>query len=139
MQELLRHRFWIANVVEARDLRRLHDLGAVAICDLAMEEPPIPLTRELIYCRIPILDGSGNSPATLKLAVATVVRLLDEQTPTLLFCSAGMSRSPSVAAIALAQVESRSPDEVLAELAERMPLQVSPHLWRDLLAVHAAG
>lgn len=138
MQELLPGKFWIANVVEARDLRRVHELGAQAICDLAIEEPPIPLTRELIYCRMPILDGGDNTAERLRLAVATVVRLLRDETPTLLFCSAGMSRSPAVAAIGLAILERRSPDRVLAELAERMPLQVSPHLWRDLLAVHAA-
>ncbi|EAQ82226.1 dual specificity protein phosphatase family protein [Blastopirellula marina] len=138
MQELLPKQFWIANVVEARDLRRVHDLGVAAICDLAIEEPPIALTRDLIYCRIPILDGGENSSATLRLAVATVVRLLRDESPTLLFCSAGMSRSPAVAAIALAMVHAREPDEVLGELAERMPLQVSPHLWRDLQAVHAA-
>src|SRR5262249_26770590 len=78
------------------------------LIDLALEEPPVPLTRELVYCRFPLLDGAGNSPWLLRAALDTTAALLASRVPTLVFCGAGMSRSPAVAAAALAIVEGHS-------------------------------
>ncbi len=59
------------------------------------------VTRDLVYCRFPLVDGAGNDARILKMAVHTVAELLRKEVKTLVFCSAGMSRAPSIAAAAL--------------------------------------
>ena len=101
MHDVIPSRLWIGNAVEARDLRRLLDLGVVALVDLAIEELPPSVVRELIYCRIPLIDGASNPPERLRLAAETVASLIRSGTSTFGFCGAGMRRSPAVAAAAL--------------------------------------
>lgn len=53
-------RLWIGNAVEPREPRRLLDFGFSAVVDLAVDEAPAVLPREMIYCRIPLADSEGN-------------------------------------------------------------------------------
>ena len=99
---------------------------------LAAEEPPLSLPRSMLYHRFPLMDGSGNSPAFLMLAVGMVASLLRLRVPTLVCCGMGLSRSPAVAAVALAIVLRESPDEVLRMLAARRPVDVSPAFWGEV-------
>jgi len=115
----------------------LFESGVKAVLDVAYEEPPANLPRQLTYCRFPINDGGGNNPATLFLALSTAINLLDSETPTLIACSAGMSRSPTVAAFALAFHLSESPDTVVARIAEIKSLELKPELWTDMLETAA--
>ncbi len=55
--------------------------------------------------------------------------LLKSQIPMLVYCGAGMSRSPAVVAAALSIVQGGSPDEKLKEIVAGHPHDVSPHLW----------
>ncbi len=52
-----------------------------------------------------------------------------EQIPTLVYCGAGMSRSPAIVAAALSIVQGGSPDERLKGIVAGHPHDVSPHLW----------
>jgi protein-tyrosine phosphatase len=115
---------------DARDLKLVADQGIQAVLDLALDEPPAVLFREVAYLRVPLVDGAGNPPALLRLAVATVERLVREEVPTLLACSNGMSRSPSVVAFALARISGRAAGECLP----KGPLDVSEGLWHDLIS-----
>lgn len=124
---------WIGNALEARDLTQVLELGIEALVDLAIEEPPVSLVRELTCCRIPLLDGEGNSPEKLRLAVKTVASLIRAQTSTLVACGAGMSRSPAIAAAAIAMAEKANPEEVLQRIVAGFPHDVSPALWQDLI------
>ena len=63
------------------------------------------------------------------MAIQTVVSLLKKQIPTLVYCGAGMSRSPAVVAAALSIVQGGSPEEKLKEIVAGHPHDVSPHLW----------
>src|SRR5262249_32464615 len=128
---------WRGHIGDARDLRGLLDVGIVALVDLALNEPPVTVTRELVYCRFPLVDGSDNPPWLLRAAVETTAALLRANVPTLVFCSGGISRTPAVAACALARVTGRSAEECLADLARDGKCDVSVTLWRDLVA--AAG
>ena len=133
MREIEPGRLWIANAVEARDLRRVLELGVEAIVDLAMQELPLVPMRELIYLRLPIVDGGGNDLRRLTSAIDTVAQLIRREIPTLVFCSAGMSRSPAIVAAALSQVRNQPPNEVLQEIVSQIPHDVSPLLWHDVL------
>jgi hypothetical protein len=126
---------WIGNALDAADVRRIHDAGIAALVDLALNEPMPSLTRELIYCRFPLIDGPGNRQELLRLAIQTTSQLIGAGTATLVFCSAGMSRSPAIAAIALSQVTGRSPHDCLAQVIADAPVDLSPGLWSDLVQV----
>src|SRR4051812_8223868 len=87
---------WIGTARDARDVSAVLALGIAAVIDLAAEEPVIQFPRDIVYCRYPLLDGDGNAPAVIRAAVLTLKTLLESQTPTLVACSGGMSRSPAV-------------------------------------------
>jgi protein-tyrosine phosphatase len=138
MRQVVPHLLWLGHVGDARDLRRVFEAGVTALVDLAREEPPLATHRELIYCRFPLEDGTDNPPGLLRLAVRTVVELVSAHTPTLVFCGAGMSRTPAVVAVALAVLTGRSPEECLEQLKEIGPADVSPGLWQDVRSVREA-
>ena len=135
MHEVIIGRLWIGNAVEARDIRRLLDLGVAALVDLAIEELPPGVVRELVYCRIPLIDGASNPTERLRLAVDTVAALIRRGTPTFVFCGAGMSRSPAITAAALAVVERADPNAVLQRIVAGFPHDVSPALWQEVTAI----
>ena len=132
MHEIMPSRLWIGNAVEAHDLRQLLDQGVAAVVDLAIEELPPDVVRELVYCRIPLIDGASNPLVRLQLAVETVASLIRQGTPTFVFCGAGMSRSPAITAAALAVVEGADPNVVLQRIVAGFPHDVSPALWQDV-------
>ena len=131
MRELINEKLWLGNAMDASKGARLHELGIRALVDLAAEELPPRVSREMIHCRFPICDGSGNEPELLSMAVVTTASLIRQEIPTLVFCSAGMSRAPAVGAAALAIVRDQDPDECLAELVASHPHDVSPALWAE--------
>lgn len=136
MRQLLHHSLWIGHIGDVRNLRAIHDAGIEAIIDLAMNEPIPTLTRELIYCRFPLVDSGDNSPTLLKLAIQTVTDLLGTTTPTLVYCSAGMSRSVGIAAAALAQCESITFDSALSLVAQSGPMDLSTTFYQSLLELN---
>ena len=85
---------WIGHGGEALDLLRLLDAGIEAVVELAVEEPSFAPRRDMIACRFPLVDGVGNPPHVLTLAIRTVAALLVAKVPVLVCCGAGMSRGP---------------------------------------------
>ena len=125
---------WIGNARDARDMRGVHDFGIEAIVDLAIEELPIPTTRELIYLRFPLHDDDSNSPVLLRTLRDTLEAVVGNLIPTLIACSAGMSRSPAIAAVIISQFMGVSPEEALRQISVDAAVDVSPALWKSLLA-----
>jgi hypothetical protein len=120
---------WIGTARDARDLRAIHEAGIEAVVDLAIDEPPVQPTRELVYLRFPLVDNEGNPAWLLRMAVEAVTGLLKAGVPTLVACSAGASRSPAVAAVALARWLGIGPEEGLSRIGMG---DVSVTLWREL-------
>src|SRR5687767_2812607 len=135
MRPIPNRRLWLGNALDARDLRRLYEAEIAAVVDLAIEEKPAQLGREIVYCRLPLIDGAGNRPDVLRLAILAVEHLIESQTATLVACGAGMSRSPAIVAAALARIEGRSAEEVLQELVAGGPHDVSPLFWDEVRQV----
>jgi hypothetical protein len=123
---------WLGHVGDARDLSGLHSSGIAALVDLALNESPVPLTRELVYCRFPVIDGGGNPRWLLRAAVETVAGLLRARVPTLVYCGACMSRTPSVAGAAIALVRGCPLSEGLALAIQSGAADVSPALWSEI-------
>jgi protein-tyrosine phosphatase len=132
MREIIKQKLWLGNAADARNVRRLLQTGVVAVVDLALEEPAAALARDLVYCRIPLVDGAGNPPERLATAIGMTAALIRQQTPTLVACSAGMSRAPAVTAAALATVNDESPDDCLKQLTADNPHDISPALWAGI-------
>lgn len=99
---------------------------------LAAEELPVQPPRELVYCRFPLVDGTGNSPSLISLAVDAVANLVRRQVPTLITCGGGMSRSPAIAAAALSVINCQPPEEALLQIAQRRRSDVTPGLWLEI-------
>jgi len=125
----------MGNAMDARNISAVLGLGIVAIVDLAMEEPPIHCPRDIVYCRIPLVDGSGNRPEIIRAAVDLTASFIDSRVPTLVACGAGISRSPIIVAAALAKVTGRSLEQGLEEITLGVAHDVSTSLWAEVKAV----
>jgi hypothetical protein len=121
---------WIGNARDKRDVNQLHARGVEAVVDLAHEELPVGLPRELAYLRFPLSDDEGDEPDFLRHAIACVERLIRDEVPTLVACSAGTSRSPTVVAAALASIRGTRAIDEAVKLPS--PLDLSPGLWKRI-------
>jgi len=129
MHPILPNQLWIGDAGDGRDPERLLQNGIVAVINLAAEEPSPILPRSMVYCHFPLVDGAPDDPTILRVAIQTVATLLKNQVPTLVYCGAGMSRSPAVVAAALSIVQGGSPEEQLKEIVAGHSHDVSPQLW----------
>lgn len=123
---------YLGNASDARDLRRIYDNHIRAVVDLAMNEAPAQLGRDIAYFRIPLNDGGGNDDGLIVLSIRTVVSLVQSQIPTLVACSAGMSRAPCIIAASIAMLTRRELDDCLMEIARGAPHDISPVLWTHI-------
>lgn len=135
MKQVLPYALWLGHAGDGTDYLAALDAGIQAIVQVAAEEPPLHPPRELVYCRFPLVDGPGNDPKVLLLAVTTVANLLEHRVPTLVCCGGGLSRSPAVAAAALSMVFQETPEDCLKQVAEHHPTDVVPGLWAEVKAL----
>jgi protein-tyrosine phosphatase len=139
MREIIPRLLWVANSVEGRDIARLLETEIAALVDLTAEEFPPSLTREMVYCRFPLIDGAGNPPLMIKAAIEATAGLVRNEMPTLVYCSAGMSRAPSIVAAALADLRREPLDDCLRLVTSDQPHDVSPGLWREIKEICRQG
>jgi protein-tyrosine phosphatase len=84
------------------------------------------------------LDGEGNDPAIIRLALQTCLQLLQANKRTLIACSAGMSRSPTLAAFVLAELQQRQPEDFVKGFSKQKSLEIKPTLWHEIASARAA-
>ena len=132
MREVIPNVLWIGNAHDARDVKGVLARGIGVVIDLAIEEPPIQFPRDIVYCRFPLLDGEGNSPALLQSAVYTTANFVNAKQPTLVACSGGMSRSPIIVSAVLAKIESLELSAAVERVTATGPCDFSPGLWNDV-------
>ena len=135
MREVIPGRLWIGHGGDVRDPVEVLDAEVAALVNLAAEELPPMLPRDILYCHFPLVDGPGNSPAMLKIAVDMIASLLREKIQTLVYCGAGMSRSVAIASAAVAHWRGETLEQTLKSLTDIVPHDVSPALWHDLREV----
>jgi protein-tyrosine phosphatase len=139
MTPIAEYPLWIGHGGEAHDYPAILDAGIEAVVDLAAEEPSRAPPRALIVCRFPLIDGYGNRPELLTLAVRSISSLIASCTPTLVCCGAGLSRAPALVASALSLVYRGSPETFLKQVTRHHHSDVSPGLWDDLMQLSAHG
>ena len=132
MRPLIADKLWVGNARDLQDVRGVLSFGVRAVVDLAANEPPVVYPRDIVYCRWPLVDGAENDETILRQSVLTTAELIKSKVPTLVACSAGMSRSLAVAAAALAIAKPQSPDDALARIAAGGPHDLSGPLWIDI-------
>jgi hypothetical protein len=137
MNQIVPYDLWVGHAGDARGFKELFDLGIQAVVQIAAEEAPLQPPRDLIVCRFPLDDGSGNRPEIVGLAARCVATLVKSDTPTLVCCGAGMSRSPAIAAAALYLLRHGSLEECLLAVTRLHPADVSPAFWKDVRSVMA--
>jgi protein-tyrosine phosphatase len=123
---------WLGNIGDARNVQQLYAAGIRAVVDLAADEAPTTLPRELLHCRFPLVDGAENPRWLLKMAAETVAFLLRANVPTLVHCGAGMSRTPAIAAGGLVLATGTSLSAALSLVVEDAVADVSPAIWNDV-------
>jgi hypothetical protein len=138
MRRIDPHALWIGHSGECRDVRLLRRSHIAAVVDLALNESPAVLAHDMAYARFPLVDGVRNPRWLIAAAIDTTASLLVSRTPTLVACGAGMSRSPAVAAGAIALVTGRDPAECLQAVIRGAPADISPAVWDDVLSVVAS-
>jgi protein-tyrosine phosphatase len=126
MNQIKPHPLWVGHAGDCHSFREVFDAGIRAIVQVAMEEPPCQPPRELIFYRFPLVDGSGNDPDLLHLAIHSISILVKKGIPTLVGCGAGMSRSPAIAAAALALANQVPLGESVKCVSEYRPIDISP-------------
>ncbi|WP_422928795.1 protein-tyrosine phosphatase family protein [Singulisphaera sp. PoT] len=137
MRRIAGYPLWLGHAGDGRDLRAIHEAGIEAVVDLAANEPPAVLSRDLIYLRFPLADGPGNPPWLVRLAVESVAKLLASGTPTLVCCSEGLSRSPCIAAAAIDHLNPGETPQGLARIAGAGIADASPLLWAEVVRITA--
>jgi hypothetical protein len=126
---------WIGHAGDVADPSGVLSAGIRAIVSVAPNELPSAFPCDLVYCRFPLVDGAGNPAWLLRTAIEAVACLVRCDTPTLVVCGAGMSRSPSVAAAAISVVRACALNEALRAVLRSGPADVSPGLWSEIQAI----
>lgn len=138
MRPIPPHSLWLGHAGDGRDFRRVLETGIQVVVQLAAEEPPLALPRDLVYCRFPLVDGPGNDKNLLRLAITTIASLLEMNLTTLVVCGAGLSRSPAISATGLALALHDSPEACLRQVTEHFPADVAPGLWAEVIGLVAS-
>lgn len=138
MHEIIPQHLWLGNTGDLLKPATLEVAGIKAIVQVALAEQMPTLSRELLLAHFPIIDGSGNTRGMIVAALDLTASLIRSRTPTLICCSAGMSRSPSIAAGAMAIATGIDPHEALRRVIDGRPHDVSPGLWGAVCAVVAS-
>lgn len=133
MRRIDGYELWVGHAGSVPDAGALARKGIAAVVDLAVDETPRAFGREAVACRFPLTDGGGNPPALVASAVTAVAGLVQARLPTLVYCSMGLSRSPCVAAGAIALVSGRPEHECLALVTTGAPADVSPAMWAQVV------
>ena len=137
MREVVPRTLWIGNAADARDWERILEIGIRAVIDLASEESALTFPRDVVSCRFPVTDGEQGLRWVVRVAIETVASLVRREVPTLVFCGAGMSRSPAILAAALSVARGGTPEDWLRDVVSGYPHDVSPRLWNDVTSVTA--
>jgi len=132
IRNVLPDRLWIGNCADGRNVDGLLSLGIEAVIDLAAEERPALLPRDFFYFRIPLVDGGDNEDEKIRLAVETTRLSFKAALRTLICCSAGLSRSPLIAAAIVSCDKGDSIETLLQQIGQLGPLDPSSQLLSHL-------
>jgi protein-tyrosine phosphatase len=138
MNQIIPYLLRVGHNGDGLDFKALFDQGVQAVVQVAAEEPPLMLPRDLIFCRIPLADGPGNRPDSLRLAIETMAHLLRERVSTLVCCGSGVSRAPVLAAAGLSRFTLKPLSECLQLVTSHRHADVHPALYEQIAGILAS-
>ena len=115
----------VGTAADATDDSLLETHGVTTIVSLT-HETPNPAAQDLTVRSIPLIDGPQNSREQFTKAVEETVAALAADESVLVHCSAGASRSPTVAATALALAQNMDLADAVQQVADNRAA-VDPH------------
>ena len=129
---------FVGTVEDATDTSSLESHGVRTIVSLTHETPSLA-GEDFTVRSIPLIDGPQNSREQFTNAVEETMTALKANGSVLVHCSAGASRSPTVAATALALSQDMELQDALQQIADNRDA-VDPHeaLLRQAAHVYTA-
>lgn len=125
MDEVARNLF-VGTAEDASDASTLREHDVAVVVSLTHSGPGGDVPADVTLVDTPMMDGPQNSREAFATAVGEVLARLDAGEATLVHCSAGASRSPAVAATALAYHTSSDLTTAFQQIRERRPA-ADPH------------
>ncbi|QKY19667.1 dual specificity protein phosphatase family protein [Halolamina sp. CBA1230] len=128
---------YVGTLADAGDTALLQEHGVDSVVSLTHGDPesgfPVPVSK----CAM--MDGPRNEQETFRTAVEEVLVGLDRGETTLVHCRRGASRSPSVAATAVALHNAISIEGAFERIEEqRAEFDAHPALVRQAVSVYRA-
>jgi len=117
---------FVGTVEDAGDKARLREHSITNIVSLIHREPEGGFPADLTVVNVPMMDGPRNNQERFDQAVIHVLSCLKKGDNLLLHCSAGASRSPAVAATALALYDDIELEVAFEQVSNRRDA-VEPH------------
>lgn len=117
---------YVGTVDDAGQVENLREVGITTIISLIHRSPTKGYPDEVAVHSVPLRDGPQNDISAFEEAVEMVLSERENDTPLLIHCSAGSSRSPAVAATALALSDDIGLEAAFDQIATRRPA-VDPH------------
>lgn len=110
---------FVGTLEDAGNKSILDEHGVSAVVSLTHAEPGSGFPEDKTVTRWPMMDGPQNSQEQFEQAVADVEAYLLQETEVLVHCSAGASRSPAVAATALALSPNTELEHAFKQISDR--------------------
>ncbi len=117
----MREDLYVGDARDAENHETLAAAGVTAVVKLTRIEPEADYPTFTTVSEVPLIDGPQNDHADMETAVATLADLLDDDETVFVHCSAGASRSVTVAAGGLALEEGCSLSTALERVVETHP------------------
>ena len=116
---------FVGTLADATDSHRLEKDEITVVVSLTHENPDFS-AQTLDTHSIPLIDGPQNNREQFTKAVEKTVTALNDGKRVLVHCAAGASRSPTVAATALALSQEMDMEDAIQQVADRREA-VDPH------------
>ena len=116
---------FVGTRADAADSQRLETHDITTVVSLTHEAPELS-AQAIDLHSIPLIDGPQNSREQFTKAVEETVIALEDGERVLVHCAAGASRSPTVAATALALVQELDLEDAIRQVSDSRDA-VDPH------------
>lgn len=117
---------YIGDLADAGNAEWLREGSPTAVLKLSHGDPETPYPDALTVRSVPMIDGPQNEYDDFEAAAEALLSLLSDGHTVFVHCAAGISRSGSVTAAALAVRRDLSVEDAVEFVREGRP-QVHPH------------